>query len=85
MFGLWYDRSNDFTLYVYTDADWEGNVDTRKNTSEGAFFLRGRLVSWLSKKQDCISQSTEKAEDVAAANNCNQLMWMKHILKDIDI
>ncbi|MFA1200685.1 hypothetical protein ACDI59_27865 [Klebsiella pneumoniae] len=52
-FGLWYDRSNDFTLYAYIDVDWAGSMDDRKSTSRGGFFLGGRLVSWLSKKQDC--------------------------------
>ena len=52
--GLLYDRSSDFTLCDYTDADWVGNMDDRKNTSDGEFFLGGRLISWLSKKHDFI-------------------------------
>ena len=76
-FGLWYERSNDFTLSAYIDAYWVGSMDDRKSTSGGAFFLGGRLVSWLSKKQDCTSQSIEKAEYVVAANNYNQVIWMK--------
>ena len=54
-YGIWYDRGNDFTLCAYTDTDWAGSMDDRKSTSGGAFFLGGRLVSWLSKKQNCIS------------------------------
>ena len=57
-FRLWYGRSNNFTLYAYIDADWVGNMDEKKSTIGGALFLGGRLVSWLSKKWDCISQST---------------------------
>ena len=60
-------------------------MDDRKSTSGGALFLGGRLVSWLGKKQDCISQSTTKAEYVAATNNYNQVIWMKKMLKDIGI
>lgn len=84
-FGLCYDRSNDFTLCAYTDADWVGSMDDRKSTNGGAFFLGGRLVSWLVKKQDFISQSTIEAEYVAAKNNCNQVVWIKKILKDTRI
>ena len=54
-YGIWYDRGNDFNLCAYIDIDWAGSMDDRKSTSGGAFFLGGRLVSWLSKKQDCIS------------------------------
>ena len=49
-FGLWYERSNDFTLYAYINADWVGNMDEKKSTSGGSFFLVGILVSWLNKK-----------------------------------
>ena len=34
--------------------DWEESIDDRKSISGGAFFLGGRLVSWMSKKHDCI-------------------------------
>ena len=60
-------------------------MDYKNNTSGVAFFLRGRLVSWLNKKQDCISQSTTEAEYVVAKNNYNQAIWMKYMLKDIGI
>lgn len=76
---------NNLTLSSYTDVDWVGSMDDRKSTSSGAFFLGGRLVSWLSKKQDCTSQSIAEAEYVAATNNYNQVVWMKQMLKDIRI
>ena len=64
-FRLWYERSNGFTLSAYDDVDQASGMDDKKNTSGGAFFLGGRLVSWLSKKQDCTSQSTAEVEYVA--------------------
>ena len=39
-YGIWYDRSNDFSLCAYTNADWECRMDNRKSTSGGAFFLK---------------------------------------------
>ena len=53
-------------LHAYTDADWAGNVDDRKRTSGGAFYMGPRLVSWFHKKQSSISLSTVEAEYVAA-------------------
>ena len=76
-YHIWYDRSNDFTLFTYIDVDWAGDRDDRKSTSGGAFFLGGRLFSWLNKKQDCTSQSSAETEYVAAENNCNKVIWMK--------
>ena len=60
-YGIWYDRDNNFTIFTYTNVDWVGDMDNRKSTSGGEFFLGGRLVSWLSKKQDFISQCTTEA------------------------
>ena len=60
-------------------------MDDRESTSGGAFFLGGRLVSWLRKKKDFTSQSIVEAKYVAAINNYNQDVWMKQMLKDIRI
>jgi hypothetical protein len=60
-------------------------MDDKKSFSGGAFFLGGRLVSWLSKKKDCISQTTIETKYIATTNNCNQVVWMKQKLKDIRI
>ncbi|GJR97164.1 putative ribonuclease H-like domain-containing protein [Tanacetum coccineum] len=42
-----------------------GCVDTRKSTSGGTQFLGDKLVSWMSKKQDCTAMSSAEAEYVA--------------------
>ena len=68
-YGLWYKPGGNLDLKVFTDADWVGNIDGRKSTSGGAFFLGKRLVSWTSKKKNCTSQSTEEVEYVATAVN----------------
>lgn len=60
-FGLWYPKNVDFSLHVYTGADWATNIDYRKSTSGGAFYLGPHLVSWFNKKQISIVQSTVEA------------------------
>ena len=60
-------------------------MDDKKSTSGGSFFLGGRLVSWLRKKQDYISWNEEEAKYVTVVNNCNQVVWMKEMLKDIKV
>ncbi len=37
------------------DADWAGDVEDRKSTSGGCFYISNSLVSWHSKKQNSIS------------------------------
>eukprot|EP00253_Pinus_taeda_P004890 PITA_04890 len=84
-YGLWYSRDTDLTLHAYTNADWAESVDDRKSTSGGAFFMGSRLVSWFSKKQISIALSTAKAEYVAVASCCTQILWMMQTLQDFQI
>ncbi|GJU68606.1 zinc finger, CCHC-type containing protein [Tanacetum coccineum] len=51
-----------------SDADHAGCIDTRKSTSGGIQFLGDKLVSWMSKKQNCTAMSSAKAEYVALSN-----------------
>ncbi|GKA55319.1 retrovirus-related pol polyprotein from transposon TNT 1-94 [Tanacetum coccineum] len=45
-------------------------------------FLGDKLVSWMSKKQDCTAMSSAEAEYVALSASCAQVMWMRTQLQD---
>ncbi|GJX73530.1 ribonuclease H-like domain-containing protein [Tanacetum coccineum] len=51
--GLLYPKDSGFELTAFLDADHARCLDTRKSTSGGIQFLGDKLVSWMSKKQDC--------------------------------
>ncbi|GKC78790.1 retrovirus-related pol polyprotein from transposon TNT 1-94, partial [Tanacetum coccineum] len=57
-------------------------LDTRKSTSGGIQLLGDKLVSWMSKKQDCTAMSSAEAEYVALSASCAQVMWMRTQLQD---
>ncbi|GJY28051.1 retrovirus-related pol polyprotein from transposon TNT 1-94 [Tanacetum coccineum] len=80
--GLWYPKDSGFELTAFSDADHAGCIDTRKSTSRGIQFLGDKLVSWMSKKQDCTAMSSAEAEYVALSASCAQVMWMRTQLKD---
>ncbi|GJS42860.1 putative ribonuclease H-like domain-containing protein [Tanacetum coccineum] len=80
--GLWYPKGSGFELTAFSDADHAGCIDTRKSTSGGIQFLGDKLVSWMSKKQDCTAMSSAEAEYVALSASCAQVMWMRTQLKD---
>nr|GEZ92143.1 retrovirus-related Pol polyprotein from transposon TNT 1-94 [Tanacetum cinerariifolium] len=63
--GLWYTKDSGFEQTGFSDADYAGCKDSFKSTSGGAQFLCEKLVSWYSKKQDCMTLSTAKAEYVS--------------------
>ncbi|GJV87139.1 hypothetical protein Tco_1531077 [Tanacetum coccineum] len=45
-------------------------------------YLGDKLVSWMSKKQDCTAMSSAEAEYVALSASYAQVMWMRTQLKD---
>ena len=75
------DIGGNLDLKVFTDADWVGNIDDKKSTSGGAFFLGKRLVSLTSKKKNCTSQSIAEAEYVATIVNYSNIVWFKQLLE----
>nr|GEY61067.1 hypothetical protein [Tanacetum cinerariifolium] len=80
--GLWYSKGFCFGLTAYSDADHTRCIDTRKSTSRGIQFLGDKLVSWMSKKQDCTAMSSAEAEYVALSASCAKVMWMRTQLQD---
>ena len=42
-FGLYQKKNEKFEVRAYTDVDWARNIDDRKLTSRGAFFLGKRF------------------------------------------
>nr|GFD15387.1 uncharacterized mitochondrial protein AtMg00810-like [Tanacetum cinerariifolium] len=81
--GLWYPKDTGFELTVFSDSDHAGCLHSRKSTSGGIQFLgRDKLVSWLSKKQDCSLTSSVEAEYVSLSACYAQVLWMRTQLTD---
>ncbi|GJX92964.1 gag-pol polyprotein [Tanacetum coccineum] len=71
----WYMNLSNFLcpkafLKHFSDADHAGCLDTRKSTSGGIQFLGDKLVSWMSKKQNCTAMSSQ-AEYVGFSILCS--------------
>nr|GEV57643.1 putative retroelement [Tanacetum cinerariifolium] len=73
--GLWYPKGSSFELTAFSDVDHAGCIDSRKSTSGRIQFLGDKLVSWMSKKQNCTAMSSAEAEYVALFVSCDQVMW----------
>ncbi|GJT62681.1 zinc finger, CCHC-type containing protein [Tanacetum coccineum] len=54
-------------LEGYSDASWINHVEDSSSTSGWVFLLGGGAISWVSKKQTCITGSTMESEFVALA------------------
>jgi hypothetical protein len=84
-FGLWYSASSTLTLRGYSDANFARCRLDRKSTLGTCQFLGSSLVSWSSRKQSSVAQSTIEAEYVAAASYCSQLLWMISTLREFSL
>nr|GEY95258.1 hypothetical protein [Tanacetum cinerariifolium] len=71
-----------FELTTFSDVDHAGCIDSRKSTYGGIQFLGDKLLSWMSKKQNCTAMSSAEAEYVALFASCAQVMWMRTQLQD---
>lgn len=80
-FSLWYLFETTPIVVRFSDVDCAGNVDDRKSTSRGCFYVGNYLISWHSCKQNFISLSTTEVEYIVTKSGCRQLLWMKLMLK----
>ena len=53
----------------YSDADWAGDVENRRSTSGYVFLVGDGVMSWNSKRQQTVAQSTMEVEYMAM-NRC---------------
>nr|GEV17625.1 hypothetical protein [Tanacetum cinerariifolium] len=72
----------DVHLYRSMISDYARAILDRKSTSGGCQFLSCRLISWQCKKQTVVATFTTKAEYVAAASCCGQVLWIQNQLLD---
>ena len=81
-----YDSSG-IDLLGFTDADYGGNIDSRRSTSGYCFYLQKNsgMVSWRSKLQTTVALSTAEAEVTAATAGAQELVHLHGVLTDIGI
>ncbi|GKE73135.1 hypothetical protein Tco_1535176, partial [Tanacetum coccineum] len=82
LLGLWYPKESPFDRVAYSDSDYDGDNHDIKSTTRGCQFLGRRLISWQCKKQTIVATSITKAEYVAAASCCGQVLWIQNQLLD---
>jgi hypothetical protein len=59
----------------FTDSDWMGSAVDQKSTSGYWFSLGSAMISWSSRKQGSVAQSTAEAEYIAASAAGREAVW----------
>ncbi len=67
------DRSN-MMITGYSDADWNGVVDSNLSTTGWVVYLGDVPVSWCSRTQKCTSRSTAESEYIALSSVAQEII-----------
>ncbi len=73
------------SLFVFSDADWAGNLDNRRSTSGLLVYLGSNPITWSTKKQPIVSRSSTESEYRALATASAEVCWIRTLLKDLGI
>ncbi|MFN7610158.1 MAG: Ty1/Copia family ribonuclease HI, partial [bacterium] len=78
--GIVFNASGAASHHGYCDADYAGDIDTRRSTTGYMFLLAGGAISWSSKLQPTVAVSTAEAEYMAAAHAVKEALWLRKVL-----
>jgi hypothetical protein len=83
------DRSSnellELVVEAYADADWANDKLDRKSITGWVAKINGDVVSWASKKQRTVAQSTCEAELYAEAAAMNEVLWLRGLLAELGL
>jgi hypothetical protein len=70
-------------LHGYSDADWGGDLSSRRSTGGYAFALGGSLISWTSKRQQTVALSSCEAEYMGLTQSAKEAIWLRRLLLEL--
>lgn len=83
-YGLIYQRQSVAPQVTgFCDADYGGDLDTRRSRSGYIFQFGSGLIAWSSQSQKCTAQSTTEAEYIAACMATKEAIWLRRLLHNI--
>ena len=69
----------------YIDADWEGDLNTRKIVSGWVIFMNNAMIAWALSGKQCIATSSSENEYVGIYEICKVPMFTKNVLTFLGI
>ncbi|CAJ2638271.1 unnamed protein product [Trifolium pratense] len=81
--GLFFKKTSERNVSIFTYADWAGSVTDRRATSGYFTYVWGNLVTWRSKKQGVVARSSAKAEFRAMDQGICEGLWIHRVLEEL--
>jgi hypothetical protein len=85
-YGLMYEKrvsSNDIHVNAYCDSDYANSKEDRKSTTGYCVFINGNLISWATRKQPTVAQSSCEAELLALSDVVKEVEWVIMLLTEL--
>ncbi|KMQ92933.1 integrase core domain protein [Lasius niger] len=70
-------------LVGFSDADYAGDLETRRSTTGYLFSLASGPVTWSSRRQKIVTLSTTEAEYIAASSAAKEAVWLRNLLDEV--
>eukprot|EP00961_Rhodomonas_salina_P285276 3855004-Rhodomonas_salina.1 len=70
-------------LFGWVDSDYAADPDTRRSVTGYVISLNNGPISWKAKRQSCTTLSSAKAEFVAASLCRQEVIYLRHLLRDL--
>ena len=80
-YGINFSRNPDVKAFV--DADYAGDLETRRSTTGFLITIGNTPTSWCSKLQHCISTSTAEAEYYSLSECSKHCIWYMNLLNEL--
>src|SRR5437667_5401797 len=81
-FGITY-RPPPKRLTGYSDANWGGDLDTRRSTTGYVVMINNGAVAWKSQLQVTVALSTMEVEYMTLTEATKELIWIRKLLAEL--
>ena len=75
----------DLDLWLHCDASWADDPTTRRTIAGHIVYIGNSPIKWQSKQQSLVTLSTTEAEFVNMSTAGRDMLWIKRLLRDINI
>lgn len=81
-FGIIFRKTSE-SLKAFVDADWAGDIDSRRSHSGNTLILAGGPIMWFSKRQKSVALSTMEAEYMALSDVTKEIVYFRKLIEEI--
>lgn len=81
--GIIFEKSGTLNLNAYSDADYGGDLDTRRSTTGYVIFIGNSPVCWSSRRQHLVATSSAESELMAAFDCVKTLAYMRNLMLEL--